>query len=212
MKKLCTPCARLARTMRSTSSALRARDLRPCTLMMVQKLHRNGQPRPASKLVRSPLVRRTMSIGRYGTAAPSRPGQIVHEVVERLELVAIGGPQQVFQPPLGLAGEQGDAQVDRLVQLRRQVRQHRDAAADVEAADADRDARGAQRPRDIDGARKLVGLHADQADQPATAAGPDLRGSASLGRMRVLVSSQTVIRISTSSPSTLRCAQSSARP
>jgi hypothetical protein len=24
-----------------------ARDLRPCTLMMVQKLHMNGQPRPA---------------------------------------------------------------------------------------------------------------------------------------------------------------------
>ena len=38
--------------MRSTSSALRERDLRPCTLMMVQKLHWNGQPRPASKLVR----------------------------------------------------------------------------------------------------------------------------------------------------------------
>ena len=32
------------------------------------------------------------------------------------------------------------------------------------------------------------------------------------GRMRVLVSSWTVIRISTSSPSTCRSAQSSARP
>ena len=59
MKKLWTPCARLARTMRSTSSALRQRDLRPWTLMIVQKLHRNGQPRPASKLVRTPIVRRT---------------------------------------------------------------------------------------------------------------------------------------------------------
>ena len=39
----------------------------------------------------------------------------------------------------------------------------------------DRDARGAQRPGDVDGARKLVGLHADQADQPAAAA---RRGSA----------------------------------
>ncbi len=75
MKKLWTPCARLSRTMRSTSSALRLRDLRPCTLMMVQKLHRNGQPRPASKLVRSPEVRRTTSSGRNGTAAPSRPGR-----------------------------------------------------------------------------------------------------------------------------------------
>ena len=50
------------------------------------------------------------------------------------------------------------------------VRQHRDAAADVEAADADRDARGAQRPGDIDGARELIGLHADQADQSAASA------------------------------------------
>jgi hypothetical protein len=31
--------------------AVRKRDLRPCTLMMTQKLHWNGQPRPASKLV-----------------------------------------------------------------------------------------------------------------------------------------------------------------
>jgi hypothetical protein len=39
MKKRKTPWARLARTRRSTSSASRQRDLRPCTLMIVQKLH-----------------------------------------------------------------------------------------------------------------------------------------------------------------------------
>ena len=60
------------------------------------------------------------------------------------------------------------------MQVRRHVRQHRDAAADVEAADADRDARGAQRPRDVHGARELIGLHADQADQPAASARADL--------------------------------------
>ena len=48
MKNFFTPCAALARTMISMSSASRQRDLRPCTLMMVQKLHWNGQPRPAS--------------------------------------------------------------------------------------------------------------------------------------------------------------------
>ena len=37
--------------MRSTSSGERRRDLRPCTLMMVQNEHWNGQPRPASKVV-----------------------------------------------------------------------------------------------------------------------------------------------------------------
>ena len=41
---------------------------------------------------------------------------------------------------LGLAGEEDDAEVDRLLQLRGQLLQHRDAAADVEAADRDRDA------------------------------------------------------------------------
>jgi hypothetical protein len=43
------PRSRFARTSRSTSSASRQRDLRPCTLMIVQKPHWNGQPRPASK-------------------------------------------------------------------------------------------------------------------------------------------------------------------
>ena len=40
----------------------------------------------------------------------------------------------------------------------------------MKAADAHGNARGAQRPRDIDGARKLIGLHADQPDQPAASA------------------------------------------
>ena len=40
-----------ARTICSTSSGERRRDLRPCTLMIVQNEHWNGQPRPASKLV-----------------------------------------------------------------------------------------------------------------------------------------------------------------
>ena len=138
--------------------------------MIVQKLHRNGQPRPASKLVRVPLVRRTTSRGRYGTAAPSKSRQIVHEVVERLQLVAIRGAQQIVESPLRLAREQGDAEIHRFLQLRRHLRQHRDAAADMEAADADRDARCAQRPGDIHRARKLIGLHADQANQPAAPA------------------------------------------
>ena len=38
-------------------------------------------------------------------------------------------------------------------------------AGDVEAADHDLDPGGAQRPRDVEGARILVGLHADQTDE-----------------------------------------------
>src|SRR5947199_43545 len=110
MKKLWTPCSRFARTRRSTSSALRTRDLRPCTLMIVQKLHRNGQPRPASKLVRMPLMRRDTG-------------------------------------------------------------QHRETAAHMKAADANRNAGGAERPRNVNRARKLIGLNADQTDKRATSAG-----------------------------------------
>src|SRR5260370_39769 len=51
--------------MLSMSSGLRRRDLRPCTFMMVQNEHWNGQPRPASKLVMVPTVRRTNSLGRH---------------------------------------------------------------------------------------------------------------------------------------------------
>ena len=66
---------------------------------------------------------------------------------------------------LGLAGEERDAERLRLAHVLRHLRQHGDAARDVKAADADRQAGGKERPRQIDRARKLVRLHADQADQ-----------------------------------------------
>ena len=59
----------------STSSAVRRRDLRPCTLMMVQKEHWNGQPRPASKLVSVPPVRFTRGAGQHRQGAPSATGR-----------------------------------------------------------------------------------------------------------------------------------------
>ena len=70
------PCATFARTIASTSSGERRRDLRPCTLMMVQKEHWNGQPRPASKLV----VRAGRALDALGrqerqSASPSRSGR-----------------------------------------------------------------------------------------------------------------------------------------
>ena len=70
MKKRLTPCATFCRTIRSTSSADRRRDFRPCTLMMVQKEHRNGHPRPASKLVMLPPVRLICAAGRMGIGRP----------------------------------------------------------------------------------------------------------------------------------------------
>ena len=43
----------------------------------------------------------------------------------------------------------------------------------MEAADHDRDAGRAKRPRDVHGARKLVRLHADQPDHPEAVVLPD---------------------------------------
>ena len=84
MKKLRTPWARLARTIASTSSAERRRDLRPWTLMMVQKLHWNGQPRPASNEVTPPVVPATISAGSSGNGAPSSAGRSLRKLYKGL--------------------------------------------------------------------------------------------------------------------------------
>src|ERR1700677_2038049 len=76
----------------------------------------------------------------------------------------------------GFACEQRYAEIARLDEFRRERLQHRDAAADVEAADRDRDAFGPESPRDRHRARKLVGLNADQADDAAVSRLLDSRG------------------------------------
>ena len=118
MKKRLMPCARLRRTIRSTSSAERRRDLRPCTLMMVQNEHRNGQPRPASKLVMRPPVRLMRDAGSIGSVRPGQRRQIVHVVVERLECALPGVAQHLVEAALGLAGEQRDAEIHRFLAVR----------------------------------------------------------------------------------------------
>ncbi len=66
---------------------------------------------------------------------------------------------------LGFAGEHRNAERLRLDDLRGKLRQHGEAAGDMEAAEADLIARRAKLTRDIHGARKLVRLHPDDADQ-----------------------------------------------
>ena len=116
--------------------------------------------------------------------------QVVHVVVERRQLAGPGVAQHRVEPAfLGLAGEERDAERLRLAHLRRHLRQHREAAGDVEAADGDRQPGGEERPRQVDRARELVGLHADQRDQrPAAGACGSSRMMRS-GRTRRLVSS-----------------------
>ncbi len=143
MKKRLMPCARLLRMICSMSSAERRRDLRPCTLMMVQKEHRNGQPRPASKLVILPPVRlMRWRENRHGRAVERR--QIVHVVVERLQRAVPGVAQNVVEAAFGLAGEERDAEIHGFFEFGRQLGQHGQATGDVKTADADRHAGGAK--------------------------------------------------------------------
>ena len=54
---------------------MRKRLLRPCTLMMVQNEHWNGQPRPRSKLDMPPSMRVSADGGKLGVGAFSRFGR-----------------------------------------------------------------------------------------------------------------------------------------
>ncbi len=80
---------------------------------------------------------------------------------------------------LGLAGEEGDAQIQGLLQLGRQAGQHGQGAADMEAADGHRQSSGAEAPRQVQGAGVLVGLDPHQADQATPAVGLEAPDDAS---------------------------------
>ncbi len=96
--------------------------------------------------------------------------QVVQVVIERLQLAVPRVAQNLIEAVLlGLAGEERDAHVHRLLQLRRDAAEHRQAARNVKAAEAHLNSSGAQRAGDVQRARKLVGLHADQHHQAALA-------------------------------------------
>src|SRR4029077_14303905 len=79
-----------------------------------------------------------------------------------------------------------DAELLRLLDVWRQLPQHREASGAVKSTDADRQSRCKKRPRKVHRARKLVCLHADERDQPCPAAIADrpndsMRTNASIG-------------------------------
>src|SRR5439155_44612 len=78
MKNRKTPCARLARTSRSMSSASRQRDFRPCTLMIVQKLHWNGKPRRQVHRARELVRLHAHEADEPGIGAPDPPDDALH--------------------------------------------------------------------------------------------------------------------------------------
>ena len=136
------------------SSGERRRDLRPCTLMMVQNEHWIRAAAPASKLVTPPAVRRTRSRGKERDRRAFDARQIVHEIVERLELPGGGVAQHLVQPAFGFAGEERNAH-----RLRRDRRSAslpssmRDHARDMKAADARPGCRAARSGRAMSSAR-----------------------------------------------------------
>src|SRR5215469_17307970 len=89
--------------------------------------------------------------------------QVVHEIVERLQLPLDRIAQHLLQPALlRLAGEEEDAHLLRAAHIRIALRQHGDGAGDMEAADPDHDPALPERAGDVEGTRELVGLDADQ--------------------------------------------------
>ena len=107
-------------------------------------------------------------VGEVGDRLAGKVRQILHVIVDRLRGA---GPdfleQRLVTAVLRLAGEDRAADVDGLLDVRRDRLQHRKAAGDMEAADRDGDARRAEAPRDMHGARKLVRLDADEAKKRA---------------------------------------------
>ena len=96
--------------------------------------------------------------------------QIVHVIVERFKCAVEAVAQNVVEPALfQLAGEERNAHCLRGFDVVRQFGQHRDAARHVKAANADRQPGRQKGLGQIDRARKLVRLYADQADQGAAA-------------------------------------------
>ncbi len=90
--------------------------------------------------------------------------QIVHVIVQRLQLLGRGVAQEIVETALGLAGEQRDAHAARKVEVDGGAVEHGEAAGHMEAAHRDLNAGGAERLGDVQRARKLVRLHADQAE------------------------------------------------
>src|SRR5262249_16275015 len=104
------------------------------------------------------------------------PWKLVEEMVDRREAAGGGILQHPVQPAIfRLTGEQPPAHLEGRLQIERHLRQHGQAAGDVEATDHHRDTGGTQRASDVECARELVGLYTDQADQAKTVMALELR-------------------------------------
>jgi len=138
------------------------------------------------------------------------PRQVVHEIVERLELPGGSIAQHLIEPPLGLSREQRDPHLLGAPHVRIALGQHGDGAGYVEATDPDLKALPAQGPCDIGARGNWLDCTPTSATMPASA--PSISLAMRFGRMRVFVSSHAWTSISVSSPRHRRSAQSRASP
>ncbi len=81
--------------------------------------------------------------------------------------------QQRFKAAFRFAGKNGDAKLAGAIEIDGGAVEHGNAAGDVKAADDDRNAGGAERPRDVERAGILVGLHTDEPDHAETIRRPE---------------------------------------
>ncbi len=115
-----------------------------------------------------------MLLRQHGERLAFQYGQAVQVIIKRVERSGPGIAQNLVEPPaFGLAGEKRDAKRLGLAHFLGHLRQHGNAARDMKTADANGQSGRQEWPRDIDGAGKLVRLHANQADQRLAAAAQD---------------------------------------
>jgi hypothetical protein len=109
-------------------------------------------------------VRRTTGRRQPGHGHALDPRQVVHVVVDRLQRAGVGVAQHLLETPFHLAREERDAHRLGAVEIRIDAVEHRDHAGDMEAARDHGNAARDEVAREVERARELVRLHADQHD------------------------------------------------
>jgi hypothetical protein len=98
--------------------------------------------------------------------------QVLQVVVDRLQRPVRGVPENQVHPAFQLAGEHADAQFERFLQIGLHLRQHRQTAGHMKAADHHRHTIGTERAGDIERAGILIRLNADDPDQAESVVTP----------------------------------------
>ena len=96
---------------------------------------------------------------------PFERRQVVDEVVNRFQPLGRRVQDEIVKVPLGLAGKQAGAHVERLLKVGHDLWKHREHAGHVETTDHHWNAGCTKRAGDIECSRILVGLHTDKSDK-----------------------------------------------